>query len=127
MSAAGRRFPRRSKKGSNKICTDWEAISLLVSGRDFVPPNRRQALGSRYDINMITFGARADDDIPDFIDPEVEVQKRGFALDEWQTVDHSVSGFVCSASTRGSASSTTRWSASSRATAASTCWARSAG
>ena len=81
MSTAGRRFPRRSKKGSNKICTDWEAISLLVSGRDFVPPNRRQALGSRYDINMITFGARADDDIPDFIDPEVEVQKRGFALD----------------------------------------------
>jgi hypothetical protein len=89
----GAAFPAAQQEGSNKICTDWEAISLLVSGRDFVPPNRRQALGSRYDINVITFGARADDDIPDFIDPEVEVQKRGFALDEWQTVDHSVSGF----------------------------------
>ncbi len=92
MSAAGRRFPRRSKKGSNKICTDWEAIGLLVSGRDFVSPNRRQTLGSRYDINVITFG-RADGGVEEFIDPELEVHRRGFALDEWQTVDHSVSGF----------------------------------
>ena len=93
MSAAGRRFPRRNKRGSNKICTDWDAIGLLVSGKDFTPPNRRQTIGSRYDINVITFGARVDDEVPDITDPEAEAMRRGFAIDDWMTVDHSVSGF----------------------------------
>ena len=93
MSAAGRRFPRRPTRGVNRICGDWDAIGMLVSGKEFVPPNRRQMMGSRYDMNMLTFGARADDDIEDIRDPEAEVQRRGHAIDEWQTVDHSVSGF----------------------------------
>ena len=53
----------------------------------------RQTMGSRYDINVITFGARVDDEVPDVINPEAEVLRRGFGLDDWQTVDHSVSGF----------------------------------
>jgi len=93
MSAAGRRFPRHSKKVGNIISTDWEAIGLLVSGQEFVPPNRRQTMGSRYDLNVITFGARVDDEVPTIIDAEAEVRRRGFHIDEWTTVDHSVSGF----------------------------------
>jgi hypothetical protein len=93
MSAAGRRFPRHSKKVGNIISTDWEAIGMLVSGQEFVPPNRRQTMGSRYDLNVITFGARVDDEVPPIIDAEAEVKRRGFHIDEWTTVDHSVSGF----------------------------------
>ena len=77
----------------NKICSHWDGICLLVSGKEFAPPNRRQTIGSRYDINVITFGARVDDEVPDVIDPEAEVLRRGYGLDDWQTVDHSVSGF----------------------------------
>ena len=93
MSAAGRRFPRRPKKGVIRVCGDWDAIGLLISGRDFVPPNRRQMMGSSYDMNMLTFGARADSDAAPILDPEAEVRRRGHPIDEWQTVDHSVSGF----------------------------------
>jgi hypothetical protein len=93
MSAAGRRFPRRSKKGSNKICTEWDGIGLLVSGQEFIPPNRRQTMGSRYDMNVITFGARVDNEVMPVMDPEVEAVRRGYNIDEWATVDHSVSGF----------------------------------
>lgn len=93
MSAAGRRFPRRSKRGGNFISTDWEAIGLLVSGREFVPPNRRQLMSNRYDMNVLTFGARADDETQPDLDAEAEARRRGFIIEEWATVDHSVSGF----------------------------------
>ena len=122
----GAAFPAAQQEGSNKICTDWEAIGLLVSRPRFRAAQPAPGLGSRYDINVITFGARADG-ASRLHRPEVEVHRRGFALDEWQTVDHSVSGFRVQRKHPGSASSTTRWSASSPATAASTCWARSAG
>ncbi|WP_079434630.1 hypothetical protein [Zoogloea sp. LCSB751] len=94
MSAAGRRFPRRNKKGENKICTDWDGIGLLISGQPFEPPNRRQLMGSRYDINVITFGARAEESAtPPLLDAETEAIRRGSSIDAWETVDHSVSGF----------------------------------
>jgi hypothetical protein len=93
MSAAGRRFPRRAKTGFNRICADWQAIGLLVAGQDFVSPNRRQNLGRRYDMNVITFGGRVDDEPAVIRDPEAEAIRRGHPIDEWETVDHSVSGF----------------------------------
>ena len=65
-----------------------------------------------------------DDEVPDVINPEAEVLRRGFGLDDWQTVDHSVSGFRIQRKHPASASSTTSWWASSRATAASICWVR---
>ncbi|MDD3352465.1 hypothetical protein [Zoogloea sp.] len=94
MSAAGRRFPRRPKRGGNKVCTDWDSIGLLVSGKEFIPPNQRQIQGSSYDINVITFGGRAEEVDPALItDPEAEVRRRGHSIDEWLILDHSVSGF----------------------------------
>jgi len=94
LSATGRKYPRRGSRGRADVIFDWNAIAFYHQGRPFIlpkTPKRGTSLAS--DMNLLTFGERADAVDWDDTQRDAYIREHGLLLQQWQVADQSVGGF----------------------------------
>lgn len=89
LAATARRFPRRPAAGVAEICNGFEAIHYYVGGTEFVQPDHVRVYSRDEFDTIVTFRYMVDPAQP----LHVHAAQMGFVLENWQVVDHSVSGF----------------------------------
>lgn len=97
LTAAGRRFPRRSQQGSIELTGNWLAIGFGVQGEVFRQPKTNAAGHSLgHDVALFTFGERAME-VADSAHARErrrrEAERLGLECERWALLDQSVSGF----------------------------------
>jgi hypothetical protein len=94
LAAAGRKYPRRGSRGTAEVSSDWNAIAFYLQGQPFVLPKLNvQAYGLNTDLNLLTFGSRAEDVPWNDRRRDAYIHEHGLAPEPWQVADHSVGGF----------------------------------
>jgi cyclic-di-GMP-binding protein len=94
LSAAGRKYPRRGSRGTVEAVFDWNTIAFYLHGRPFILPKiPHKATGLATDLNLLTFGSRAEEVDWDDRRRESYIQEHDLSLQSWQVADHSVGGF----------------------------------
>ena len=93
LSAAGRRYTRRSSRGRLELCSDWDAVGFYVLGKPFEAPKSTAFNPLQTDIAALTFGERAPEVPPRPAELKRIAIERGYIPQVWEIVDQSVGGF----------------------------------
>lgn len=97
LASTGRRYARRSTRGSVELTGNWLAIGFAVQGEVFRQPRAdtaRRHLGD--DISLFTFGERAavaDGAAHAREHHRREAERLGLESERWELLDQSVAGF----------------------------------
>lgn len=104
LASVGRRFPRRIGRGHFELSGDWLAIGFHIQGKRFEQPGGETVTRSlRSDINLLTYGERAEEVIGEQSREQRlrEAQRLGFICEAWDMLDQSVGGFRVARRERG--------------------------
>ena len=69
---------RGSREATPSAPTGKPSDCADIGAREFVPPNRRQLMSNRYDMNVLTFGCAGGRRVQPVMDPEAEARRERF-------------------------------------------------